>query len=127
MNLHDIVGSCVAAVNPWVLASLQQSTGYITTADFRQVPVYAAPVTASVQVQPLTFADLSQLDGLNIQGVKRAMYLDGNWQGLVRTAKKGGDLITLPDGTVWLVVLELENWSSTSGWCKIAVVLQDGA
>ncbi len=70
------------------------------------------------------FDELKQLDSLNIQGIKRAIYLNGDWHGLVRTAKKGGDLITLPDGSIWLAVLELENWSMTDGWTKLAIVQQ---
>jgi len=126
MNLHSIVSGAVGAINPLVIATIQQSTGYTEADDGTQVPTYAAPVNVQAQSQPLTFSDLRQLDGLNIQGIKRAIYLTGNWQGLVRTAKKGGDLITLPNGTNWLVVLELENWSDTSGWSKVAVTLQNG-
>ena len=127
MNLHNIVGPCVAQVNPWVTAQYQQSTGYTTSDDGGQVPSYAVAVPAEVQMQALQYNDIIKLDGMNIQGVRRALYINGNWEGLVRTSHKGGDLVTLPDASVWLVVLELENWSMTSGWCKCAVTLQDGA
>ena len=127
MNLHAIAGPCVAAVNPWVVAAIQRSTGYTTSGDGDRVPTYATPADVQCQMQALQYNDIMQLDSLNIQGVKRAIYMNGNWQGLVRSDKKGGDLITMPDGTVWLVVLELENWSSTDGWCKVAVTQQNGA
>jgi hypothetical protein len=39
-------------------------------------------------------------------------------------AQKGGDLITLPDGTLWLTVQVLEDFSVTSGWVKVAATLQ---
>jgi len=40
---------------------------------------------------------------------------------------KGGDLITEPDGTVWLVTTELEAWSASAGWTKVAVTQQNGS
>ena len=124
MNLHSIVGPCVAAVNPWLTASIQRSTGYTTADDGSRVPTYQ---TASVkaQVQALTYSDLQQINGLNIQGERRAMYLDGSWDGVVRVDGRGGDLITLPDGSVWLVAQVLEDWSSTAGWVKVCVTRQN--
>ncbi|WP_429322567.1 hypothetical protein [Paraburkholderia sp. GAS448] len=65
-----------------------------------------------------------QLDGLNLQGERRALYLDGNWQGVLRAEVKGGDLVTLPDSSLWLIAHVLENWRMTSGWCKVAVTRQ---
>ncbi len=128
MNLHDIVGSCVAAVNPWITAQYQKSTGYaVDPSTYQQVPAYAAAVPIEVQWQALQYQDLLKLDGANIQGTRRALYVSGNWQGMVRSEKKGGDLISMPDGSVWLVAMELENWSDTAGWCKVAVTLQNGA
>jgi hypothetical protein len=124
VNLHGIVGPIVAAVNPWVTASIQVSTGYTTSGDGSRVPGYAAPVPVQAQVQALQYNDIVQLDGLNIQGERRAMYLDGDWEGVVRQDGKGGDLITLPNGSIWLVALVLENWSTSAGWVKVAVTRQ---
>lgn len=76
------------------------------------------------QVQPLTFKDIQQLDGLNIQGSQRAIYFDQQIDGIVRADRKGGDLVTTPDGKVWLVTLVLEAWPD---WTKVAVTLQNGA
>lgn len=120
MNLHGIVSGAIGSVNPFVSATIQVSTGYTTTADFRQVPSYDTHA-ASVQVQALTFEDLKKLDGLNIQGIRRALYIAGAWNGVIRADARGGDLITMPDGTVWLAVLELEAWPD---WTKIAVTRQ---
>jgi len=124
MNLHGIVGPIVAAVNPPLLCSLQASTGYTTASDGTRVPSYAAPVQIEVQAQALTYNDLVQIDGLNIQGKRLAMYIQGDWEGLVRSDSKGGDLITLPDGTVWLCAQVLEDWALSSGWTKICATLQ---
>lgn len=84
-------------------------------------------LTLPGQVQPMTFKDLMQVEGLNLNGKKKAIYLNGSIDGVVRIELKGGDLITLPDGTVWLVAQQLEDFSISSGWCKAAMVLQDGS
>jgi hypothetical protein len=127
MNLHSIVRNYIGAVNPQLIASIQFSTGYTTNADGTQVPAYAPAVTRKVQAQALQFRDLMQVNGLNLNGTKLAMYIDGDIEGVDRPTKRGGDLITLPDGTIWLVVLVLENWSKSAGWTKVAVVKQNGS
>jgi len=124
MNLHNIVGPCVAAINPWVIATIQASTGYATSDDGSRVPSYAAPVSVQIQAQALQYNDIAQIDSLNIQGERRAMYINGNWEGVARPDSKGGDLIALPDGSIWLVALVLENWASSDGWVKVAVTRQ---
>jgi len=129
MNLQSITASAVSSVNPMVPCSLQVSTGSVTNADFSKSPSYAAAVPVMGQVQALSFGDLAQVDGLNIQGIKKAIYLQGDIEGLLRTSGKGGDMITMPDGTVWLVVMVLEAWGNNTGktggnWCKVAVTVQ---
>lgn len=124
MNLHNMVAGAVSTVNPFITASIQRSTGYTTSSAGKRTPTYAAAVSVQVQMQALQYNDLVQLDGLNIQGERHAMYLNGNWSGVVRPDGTGGDLITLPNGTIWLVVLVLENWSDLDGWTKVAVTRQ---
>lgn len=124
MNLHGIVSGAIAAVNPLIELSIQVSAGYTTNADGSRTPVYETAATVPGQVQALQYRDLQQLDGLNIEGTRRAIYINGHVNGLVRAENKGGDLITTPDGSVWLVALVLEDWPD---WCKVAVTLQDGA
>jgi hypothetical protein len=91
------------------------------------VPSYAAAAPVQVQKQPMQYKDLMQVAGLNLNGEKAAFYVNGNWQGVSRPAAQGGDLITLADNSVWLVVMLLENWSGTSSWTKIAAVLQNNS
>ena len=124
MNLHSIVSSYVAAVNPWVTGAILRSTGYTTNPDGSRTPSYAAPLTVQIQMQALQYNDIAQVDGLNIEGEQRAFYLNGNWGGVERADNQGGDLITLQDGSVWLVTLVLENWSFADGWVKVAVTRQ---
>lgn len=131
MNLHGIAGAYVSAVNPAVACSVQISTGTTTDSSYKRSPSYAAPITVEGQVQPMTYRDLQQVDALNLQGTKRSIYLTGNVQGLVRKDNKGGDLITMPNGDVWLVVMVLEDWlhdagdPNEPGWVKVAAVLQN--
>lgn len=127
MNLHGIVAPYVAAINPWVTATFRKSQGYATNPDGSRVPAYAAPVDAQVQKQPLQYRDLVQVDGLNINGEKCALYVTGEYQAVVRSGNEGGDLFTLPDGSVWLIVMQLENWHMTSSWVKVAAVKQNGS
>jgi hypothetical protein len=127
MNLNNIVGSYVAAVNPWVIASIQPSQGYGTNDDGKRVPAYGPEISVQVQMQSLTYRDLVQVDGLNLNGERRALYVNGDYQAVVRSSQEGGDLLTLPDGSVWLVAMQLENWHMNDGWVKIAIVKQNGS
>lgn len=125
MNLHQIVSGAIGAVNPFITVTISSSTGYTTTPDGSRTPSYGPPVRTTAQRQPLQYNDIVQLDSLNIQGTRCKLYLNGNWQGLVRTDQKGGDLITMPDGSVWLVAVVAENWSEMDGWTSIICTLQE--
>lgn len=125
MNLQDIAVNYISAVNPQIAISIQVATGFTIGLSGKQVPSYASPVVLPGQVQPLTYSEIRQLDSLNIQGTRRAIYVNGRLDGLVRVDKKGGDLITITDGPskgVWLVVLVLEQWPD---WAKVAATLQN--
>lgn len=96
MNLHQIASGSVGSVNPFVPLRIRVSTGYATNADYSRAPTYAAVQTVPGQVQSLTFDDLKQIEGLNIQGTRRAVYINGRVDGLVRLENKGGDLVEVP-------------------------------
>lgn len=127
MNLHNIVSGAIGAINPNIYGSIQVSNGYTTTGSGKRVASYNAPINVQIQMQALTFDELKQVDGLNIQGEKHGMYMNGNFNGVNRPNQQGGDLVTLSDGSIWLTVLVLENWNFTSGWTKIAVTRQNNA
>jgi hypothetical protein len=125
MNLHGLATGAIGIVNPFVPGTVQVSDGYATAADGEQVPAYQTFPDVSMQVQALTFKDLQQLDGLNLNGTQRAIYMNGRADGVVRSLMKGGDLVTLtngPNAGVWLVTLMLEQWPD---WAKAAVTLQN--
>src|SRR5262249_43582502 len=126
MNLHGIVRGAITSVNPDVMVPYYKSTGFTQDAAFRQTPSFATPVTVPCQIQALSGKDLRHAELQNIQGLKRAVYMYGNTQGVDRVEAKGGDLLyfaEVPGGTsrVWKVVTVLETWPD---WSKVAVVLQ---
>lgn len=130
MNLHAAVAGAIGAVNPFVDVTVSQSTGYTTNAAGQRTPTYST-FTASVQAQSLSYTDLQKADSLNIQGVRRAIYMNGVADGVVRVGKQGGDVLTFPSGTfpegdVWLCAMVLESWSQ-AGWTKLCITLQDGS
>lgn len=85
------------------------------------MPAYSGPYPAQAQIQSLTFRDLVQITGLNLQGTRRAIYFYGNIEGIVRSRLEGGDVVVFADDSVWLVAIALETWSN---WSKVAVTLQ---
>ena len=124
MDLRGIANGLTRAVSPNVRLTIQVSTGYTTAANGKRTPTYADPVTMFGQVQPLSNAEIAHLDSLNIQGVKNAIYISGRLSGLVREENKGGDLITMPDGTIWLVSVVFEDWPT---WVRVGVTRQNPA
>ena len=120
MDLRGIANGVTTAVNPNKTVTVLRSTGYSIGAGRKQVPSYAAPVSGPGQIQALDANDIKQLDGLNIQGTIRAIYLRGALAGVVRPDGTGGDLVQI-DGQNWLVVKVLEGWPT---WTKAAIVLQ---
>lgn len=127
MDLRGIANGVTSTVNPNETVTVLRSTGFTTGAGAKQVPSYAAPVSGPGQIQALDADDIKQLDGLNIQGTIRAIYLRGPLAGVVRPNQTGGDLVTIAApapvalrGT-WLVVKVLESWPD---WTKAAIVLQ---
>jgi hypothetical protein len=126
MNLHGIVRGVITAVNPDVVITLKRSNGYTTALNGKQTPLYDAPVTGPAQIQPMGKSDLRHMAELNIQGVFRTVYLYGNWFGIVRADKTGGDVLTFWQATGrpasdWKIVDVPEIWPD---WCRVSVVMQ---
>lgn len=125
MDLRWIANGIAGIVNPNVPVIVKRSTGYTVGAGQRQIPTYDTPVPGFGQLQALDANDVRQLDGLNIQGVCKALYLRGQIAGVVRPDGKGGDIVSIKNAAGqwqdWLTVKVLEGWAN---WTKIAVVLQ---
>lgn len=124
MNLHAVAGPIVASVNPWIAVSIKRSTGSTTQANGKRVSTYADPVSARAQMQPLQFTDLQQVAGINITGERQIFIVDGVLSAVSRVDGGGGDLISCPDGSVWLVVMLSEGWSRTAGWTRAIATRQ---
>ena len=122
MDLRGLANGVTTTVNPNRTVTVLRSTGFTTGAGAKQVPSYAAPVSGPAQIQALDANDIKQLDGLNIQGTIRAIYLRGTLAGVVRPNQTGGDIVKRKNETEsWLVVKVLESWPD---WTKAAICLQ---
>lgn len=124
MNLHAVASPLIGAVNPHQPATVRVSTGYTTAPGGARTPQYQTFTGVTAQVQQLSTSDLRQLDMLNVQGSQRKVYVNGEIDAILRFAQKGGDLITLQDGTVWLTSAVIERWPD---WCAVACTLQAGS
>lgn len=126
MNLHNMVRGAITSVNPDLIAPYYVSQPYTKNASFAQVPSFATPVDVPVQVQALKANDLKHADLVNLEGLKRAVYMYGNTVGVDRSNLKGGDWLVFPQAAGlppqgWKVACVLETWPD---WSKVAVVLQ---
>jgi len=120
MDLNRIANGLTKAVNPNIPAVARISDGYGTAEDGSRKPKYLPDHDVMVQKQALTQRDLNQLEKLNIQGADCTAYIEGEWYGVVRKDKKGGDLFVIK-GETWLVVAVLEMWPD---WSRVALCLQ---
>lgn len=120
MNLHGIVRRAITTVNPDVPGVMMVSLGtYTTDAAGHRVPAYSEQ-DVTVQLQPLSYTDLMKIDGLNLQGIKKKAYVNGNFEGVNRPSQKGGDKLIV-SGETWLITQPLEEWPD---WCSFVVTLQ---
>ena len=119
MNLHAIATRVISAINPNRTITLQRNTGYTTAADGSRTPTFAT-YTGPAQIQPVDTNELVHLNNLNIQGELQNVYLFGDWAGIIRIDKTGGDMLQF-DGYNWLVVQQPENWP---GWTRVIVCRQ---
>lgn len=124
LSLRPLANGLVSLVSPRIPVTVQKSTGSVMSADGTRRPSYQVFADVMARLDQLTPPELSQVEGLNLQGARQALYLDGKWRGLVRASNTGGDLVTLPDGSVWLAVAVLEDRPT---WTRSVIVLQNGA
>lgn len=134
MNLRGLANTLTSAVNPNVAATIKRATGVTRNASYRSTPT-TADTPATVQVQAISGSDQRKIDGLNIQGIMCAMYVNGQVQGVNRPAGTGGDTVIIAAqpglyvpksggaSDTWKVEHVLEPWD-TAGWCKVVCVLQ---
>lgn len=122
MNLRGIANRATSGINPNTPVVIRKATGYTTDASGERIATYTT-IDTTAQIQSLTADELQQVNMLNMQGVKRAAYLNGDWRGVVRTDGAGGDLMTF-GGDTWKIILAIETWPD---WSKVALCLQASA
>lgn len=122
MDLRAIANSVSSAVNPNKMVTVLLSQGFTVGEGAKQIPKYGIPMRGPANIQALDNDDLKQIDGLNIQGEIRAIYLKGPLAGVICPNQTGGDLVKFgfPEQT-WLVVKVLETWDN---WTKAVIVRQ---
>lgn len=130
MDLRGIANQVSDTVNPNIIVTWRASNGFSIGTAGKQQPQYLTGVTGPAQVQALDNSDLKQIEGLNISGSIRALYMRGNLAAVIRADSKGGDQIiigaqrgapALLVGT-WLTSKVLESWPD---WTKIVIVKQN--
>lgn len=125
MNLRQIANNATRIINPNITATLKRSNGYTTDEAGKRTPTFEV-LSGEIQVQAMSTSDLQHADNLNIQGVLRSVFMNGNWAGVVRTDEKGGDVLRFPqypngEDCDWLVVHVIEAWPD---WTRVIVCLQ---
>ena len=124
-NVRALVNPFTQVTNPNIAIAWEQSNGYTTDGAGKRTPQFTT-VYVQAQIQALSAQDLRHVDGLNISGVMRSVYIYGNVAGIVRTDQQGGDILQfaeIPGGTVknWLVSTVVETWPT---WAHVIVTLQ---
>lgn len=127
-QLADLTNNLI--VGTQIVGQLSGPSGGLGTYLLNQSQtVLSEPMTTALmvqgQVQPISWRDLQQLQGLNLQGDRNKIYFYGRVDGVIRPGKKGGDLVTAPDGSVYLIAQVLEQWNGR--WCSVAATLQNGS
>jgi hypothetical protein len=128
MNLHTVVAPVVAAVNPMHPVTLKTNTGTVKNPDFSRTPTYtSSPMNA--QIQGMSSDDIRLVANIGLQGTKRKIYLWGAHSGMIRSLRKGNDLIVFPDRSEWKVAVVTEDYGhgvdGETGWCSVIAVLQN--
>ena len=121
MNLHQMVSGAIGIVNPFITVEILRSTGSTANPDGSRTPIYEM-LSGPAQVQDMSTDDLRLLSdaGFNIQGIHKAIYLNGAWAGIVRADATGGDIFRF-SGYEWLVTVVPEQWPD---WTKVMVTMQ---
>lgn len=124
-NVRALANKYIQVTNKNQEINWVQSNGYVTDDAGKRTPK-TITLTVDAQVQALSATDLKHIDGLNITGVMRSVYMYGNAAGVVRADQIGGDILVFPEvpggcNKNWLINQVIETWSD---WCHVIVTLQ---
>ena len=123
MNLRQIANNATRSINPNIGAVLKKYAGETMGPGRKPQPSYLPDQEITIQLQPLSKGELQHVDGLNIQGLVKAIYVNGNYFSVQREKEQGGDIFVI-NGEKWLVVEPIELWPD---WCRLIVNLQVSA
>src|ERR1700679_1553742 len=102
MNFHRIVNAGVRMINRNVLVTIRRSAGSQQNPDLSRTPQFYE-IRRLAQIQPMSQEDIQMTQGLNISGLHRHIWINGQVDGLERGAQKGGDFVLTPDGKTWKI------------------------
>lgn len=124
MNLRTIANRATSTVNPNIAVTWRAYAGYSTLPSGKTAETYAEPVPLVAQVQALTKREIQHIEAMNLSPCDRAAYVNGQLQAFDRVTQTGGDFLYF-ENRWWKVMAILEGWT-TAGWCKVALVGQNG-
>lgn len=116
MNLHQIASGLIGTVNPFINVTLKIFLRETEDAYGKVTPEYDESIL-SAQLQPLSWKDLQHLDGMNITGVQKKLYINGNFSAVNRITGSGGDFVLIGEEK-WMIPTVLELWPD---WCCLAL------
>ncbi|ELG7688494.1 hypothetical protein Q5V66_003057 [Escherichia coli] len=120
MNLRQIANNAITSINPNIPAILKKYAGETIGPGCKPIPSYLPDQHVTIQLQPISRGDMQHVDGLNIQGLAKVIYVNGNYFSVQRELEQGGDIFVI-NGEQWLVVEPIELWPD---WCRLIAVLQ---
>lgn len=120
MNLHDIVAGAIGAVNAHEQITVYHCTG-ITTSKGIVTPVYEA-LSKRAQIQAPTASDLQLNERVaKAEHVIKA-WVDAPASTINRVSQTAGDIIKRADGSYWLIVATVHDYSKEGWLCCLAVL-----
>lgn len=122
MNIHRIVNAGVKGINRNVMVTIRRSAGSQQNLDLSRTPQFYE-IKRTAQIQPMSQEDIQMTQGLNLSGLHRHIWINGQVDGLERGAQKGGDFVLTPDGKTWKIAYVAEAWPD---WCSAIMTLQVG-
>lgn len=129
LNLHQVVRGAITSVHPDIDVELLRSVGNDIDDSGFSLPQYAPIQRIRAQVQSEGDAALFHSDHVGMNSIIRKIYLFAPKEmalqaaSIVRPLSRTGDYIRMPDGTWWLVIAVLENFSGVN-WIGVRAQLQ---
>jgi hypothetical protein len=125
LNLRGIANGAIQSINPDIPAILRQSSGYTVNEAGKQQNAYRDS-RITIQSQPMSSKELQLIEALGLQGVFRAVHMNGNIEGLRRHDEKGADILNFKQyedsqAFDWLIVQVMESWPN---WCRLLLCRQ---